>query len=80
MTEVQSRLVSCFSAVFPELSPEEIQRASPASVGSWDSLASVTLLSVLEEEFQIQFALEDIEHLVSFELVLDYLRQQNHIA
>ena len=80
MNEVQTRLARCFAAVFPELSPEEIVRASPASVGSWDSLASITLLSVLEEEFQIQIAPEDLEHLISFGLVLDYLRRENHIS
>jgi acyl carrier protein len=67
-------------AVFPELSPEETPRASPASVSSWDSVASITLLSVLEEEFEIQVAPEDLEHLVSFELVLNYLRHEKHIS
>lgn len=80
MNDVQARLIKCFAAVFPELSPEEIQHASPTTVSSWDSLASITLLSVLEEEFQIQIDLEDLEHLVSFELVLDYLQHQKQVS
>jgi len=50
------------------------------SVGGWDSLASVTLLAVLEEEFQIQIDPEDLEHLVSFELILDYLQHDNQLS
>jgi acyl carrier protein len=80
MNDVQTRLIRCFAAVFPELSSEEILRASPGSVGSWDSLASVTLLSVLEEEFQIQLALEDLEHLVSFDAALDYVRREKDVS
>jgi acyl carrier protein len=80
VSDVPTRLAGCFAAVFPELGPEEIPRASAASVSNWDSLASITLLSVLEEEFQIQIAPEDLESLVSFELVLDYLRHEKHIS
>lgn len=80
MSDVQTRLAKCFTAVFPDLSPEEILRASPASVGNWDSLAALTLLSVIEEEFQIEVAPEDLEHLISFELVLDYIQHEKHIS
>ena len=80
MNDTQARLAKCFAAVFPELSDREIQMASPASVGSWDSLASVTLISVLEEEFNVEIAPEDVEQLVSFQLVLDYLRHDKRIS
>ena len=80
MNDTQARLAKCFAAVFPELSDPEIQMASPASVGSWDSLASVTLISVLEEEFNVEIAPEDVEQLVSFQLVLDYLRHDKRIS
>jgi len=72
--------VNCFSAVFPDLTAEEIVVASPASVGSWDSVASITLMSVLEEEFGISIDPEDIEQLVSFELILNYLQQEKSVS
>jgi acyl carrier protein len=75
MQDTRTRLIKCFSAVFPELSEREIELASPASVGSWDSLANVTLLSVIEEEFQIEVPLEDLENLVSFGLILNYMQR-----
>lgn len=71
--ENRVRLTKCFAAVFPNLNEESIQLASPTTVSSWDSLASITLISVIEEEFGIEIDPEDIEHLVSFEKVLTYV-------
>ena len=76
MNEIRERLMRCFSATFPNLTPEEVQLASPTTVESWDSLASITLVAVFEEEFAIQIEPEDIEHLVSFEGSLDYLSKR----
>ncbi len=67
------RLMKCFAAVFPNLSEESIQLATPTTVPNWDSLASITLINVIEEEFAIEIDPEDIEHLVSFEKVLNYV-------
>lgn len=80
MTDLQSHLVQCFQAVFPDLSEEEIKRASLASVADWDSVAGVSLISVLEEEFEIEIAPEDMEILVSFALIEDYLRREKGAA
>jgi acyl carrier protein len=54
--------------------------ASPLSVGAWDSLASVTLLSVLEEEFEVQIDPEALDQLVSFDLILDYLQHEQQVS
>lgn len=54
MEDVKERLIKCFSAVFPELSPQEILTASASTTGAWDSLTAVTLLAVVEEEFGIE--------------------------
>jgi len=82
MGELAPRLVKCFAAVFPDLKEDEIRRAAAASVGAWDSLATVSLLSVIEEEFGVQVPPEDFESFVSFELILDYLqgRLKQHVA
>jgi acyl carrier protein len=75
MTDLQKRLLACFSAVLPDLSQEDIPLATVNSVSSWDSLATVTLIMVIEEEFCVQVAPSDLEQFVSFELILDYLRR-----
>lgn len=66
MSNLQERLINCFSAVFPDLTPDEIMRAADTTVANWDSLATVTLVSVIEEEFDIGIMPEDYESLASF--------------
>ena len=73
MDDVEKRVAACFQAVFPRLGHDEIRRASPESVDGWDSLATVTLWGVLEEEFELKLAIEDLEHLVSFESAVQYV-------
>ena len=75
MAELENRLISCFATTFPELDPQEIPSVSMGSLASWDSLAGITLLSVVEEEFSLSISPEDVAGLVSFELILDYLRR-----
>ena len=53
MDEQERRLATCFLAAFPELHWDEIADASSANVNAWDSVAVVTLLAVVEEEFGI---------------------------
>jgi acyl carrier protein len=65
---------------FPSLSPEEIARANVNSVGSWDSMATLTLTSLIEEEFSISIDPDDREELSSFELILDYLRSDKGVS
>jgi len=74
MDDTQRRLVTCFATVFPTLSPSEILGASSDSVAGWDSLAMVTLLAVIEEEFGMQFPPAEVEALLSFRAFWDYMR------
>ena len=75
MDEQQRRLANCFCAVFPELSSEEIIHASSATVQSWDSVAVVTLLTVIEEEFGISIEEDDPAKFDSFPRILSYLQE-----
>jgi acyl carrier protein len=75
MSDTQDRLIRCFSGVFPDLAAEQIPRASMATVGAWDSLATVMLLSVVEEEFKVDVRPDDLPDLTSFDLILDYLNE-----
>lgn len=76
MPETTERLIKCFIAVFPGVDPERIEAAGPATVDEWDSIATVTLMSVLEEEFRIEVDPDDIEHLLSFPLALAYVNRR----
>jgi acyl carrier protein len=75
MDEMEKRLAACFSAVLPELAAEEIPQASANSVKSWDSVATITLIAVVEEEFGISIDIEDPAQFDSFQQILAYLRE-----
>lgn len=79
-SDLQGRLVHCFSVAFPDLKPREIPSAAMGSLASWDSLAVITLVSLIEEEFSITIPPDDVIDLVSFELILDYLRRRQSEA
>ncbi len=70
MHDVHQTLIKCFSAVFPELTMEEIVKASSDATNNWDSLSWVTLLAVVQEEFGIEFDVDCIESCTSFECIL----------
>ena len=73
MVEQNDRLVRCFAAVFPNVRAEQIPDVSVDNVHEWDSLASVTLVALLEEEFGAQIDLFDLPELTSFKAVQNYL-------
>jgi acyl carrier protein len=75
MNELKARLAECFLTVFPELPAHEISGASTASVLGWDSVASVTLLAVIEEQFGISMEGEDLARRSSFKGILRYLQE-----
>ncbi len=77
---MKTRLVKCFAATFPALTPDEIERANVNSVGSWDSIATLTLVGLIEEEFAIVIDPRDREELTSFDLVLEHLRSQKGVS
>lgn len=74
MDEIEGRLTQCFQTVFPELSAEEVRTASQATLTGWDSVAAITLMNVIEDEFGIEMDLDIVADLDSFDRVRDYLR------
>ena len=76
MNNINQRVARCFSNVFPNIRQEEIPRASTASLAAWDSVAHVTLLSSVAEEFGLDFEVEDFEELVSYPLIVDRLESK----
>jgi acyl carrier protein len=75
MDNTQARLAKCFLAVFPEMTPEEVAGARTASVKNWDSVASVTLFSLIEEEFGTHLSLDALDDFNSFERILFHLER-----
>ena len=73
MTPTGARLAQCFSSVFPNLSSAQIETASVESLESWDSIATVTLVATMEEEFACSVDLDDYAQLTSFAGCRQYL-------
>jgi acyl carrier protein len=76
MHDTTERLIKCFSAVFPAVGLEQLEAAEPATLADWDSVATVTLMSVMEEEFHIGIDPDDFEYLLSFSDALAYLNRR----
>lgn len=73
MSDREQLLVRCFASVFPTLSEEEIQNATTDSIGIWDSVSTVTLVAVIQEELDIEIDPEIISELDSFQAFRNYL-------
>lgn len=80
MDETRQRLTGCFQLVFPDMPEAAIASASQATVAEWDSVAAITLVSVVEEEFGISLDLDDLADLDSFERVAEYVSQRQQLS
>lgn len=76
MDEIQSRLAKCFERVFPDMPLNLIPGSSQTTVAAWDSIAAITLVSVIEDEFGFQMDFDLLPELDSFERVLSYVKTQ----
>ncbi len=64
---MEDRLKATMSQVL-NLPVEEIgDGTSTSTVKNWDSLAQMNLILALEEEFDVEFAVRDIQSLTSYE-------------
>jgi acyl carrier protein len=70
---LREKLVNCFQVVFPKLPEASIPSASVATVAAWDSVAAITLLHVIEEEFRTEVDLDKVADLDSFEALALFL-------
>ena len=76
MDDLETRLIECCQAVLPKLTVDEIRDARLDSTPGWDSLNTINLLAVVEEEFGITVGPEEIAHLTSFAGILALLRER----
>lgn len=68
------RLQGCFSKVFPNLGEQEILQASADELAEWDSLATLNLLALIEEEFGMAIDLDELSGAPSFQSFLSQLQ------
>lgn len=73
MNNLEQRLVSVFQNAFPDVPEDRLTSVTQENTQSWDSVAAITLMNLIEEEFEMQLDFEDLADLTSFALVRDYL-------
>lgn len=69
MSDADARLESIFRAAFPSLDGASVRGATRDSVETWDSIAAVTLASLIEEEYGQIFDIEEAAEWASYEQV-----------
>jgi acyl carrier protein len=72
-----NKLVGCFENVFPELPKGAIPAATHDNVTGWDSLAQVTLLTLIAEEFELDIDFGEFEGATSFATLLPAVREKS---
>ena len=79
MDDGDVRLMRCFASAFPSATRDEIRTAKFDAMPGWDSLRGVTLLAVLDQEFDVQIDLPELLELETFDAVKRYLLQRGAI-
>ena len=75
MNTVETRLSGCFAIAFPSLPADDIHKAALGDISEWDSLATLTLVALVEEEFGIHFPIHRLSELTSYESFLNVVIQ-----
>ena len=73
MDSVNERLIDCFTAVFPGLTPAEAPTATMDTLPSWDSSRHFLLMQTVEEAFGTPLPEELMGEIDSFAGFRDYL-------
>jgi len=71
---IDERLSNCFANVFPGLSPDQLRSAGAGTLDAWDSVAHITLLTAIAEEFGMELEPEDYEKLNSYPRILSAVK------
>lgn len=74
--EISERIVGLVSDIFEVPLAQVRADSSPDNVETWDSLRHLNLVLALEDEFGIQFTPEEIEQLLSVEIIESFVQEK----
>ncbi|HEX2734649.1 MAG TPA: hypothetical protein VHM70_23755 [Polyangiaceae bacterium] len=74
MADLETRVLDCFSNVFPDVAREALRTATQDTIPNWDSVAHITLFASLAEEFAFELDYESAEAVHSFAEAMEYVR------
>lgn len=58
--EIFEKINEIFAEVFEDDSIKVVETTSAADIEDWDSLTHITLISAVEEEFDMKFSMKDV--------------------
>ncbi len=76
MPDMKERLSKCFLAVFPGLTERQLNAANPRTIATWDSVAHLSLLTLIDEEFALGLDYEEYEAFDSYSSILAFLNER----
>jgi len=75
MDEIKKKLAHCFSLTFPKMEPSRYAAANAENTSEWDSVAQVTLLTLIGEEFGMEIDFLEFEGETSFESLANRIKE-----
>lgn len=76
LERIQRILADVLEVTLEQVKPE----SSPDNVENWDSLHHLNMVLALEQEFGIQFTPEEIEQLLSVELIVALIEEKLNVS
>jgi acyl carrier protein len=77
MNDVRGPLRECFEAAFPAVPLSSLETLTPERDAVWDSLATLTLVMLVEERFGVRIPTDEIPQLLSFHAMAGYLETRH---
>ncbi len=72
LDRVRRIVADVFAVPIEQVAPN----TSPDSIETWDSIQHLNLVLAVEQEFEVQFTPEEIEQLLSVELIADLIAEK----
>jgi acyl carrier protein len=76
MNDILTALQPIFRDVLDDPKLQITRESSAQTVGGWDSLAHINLISAIEQEFRIRFALGELEELKNVGDMIDLMEKK----
>ncbi len=74
--EVLSKLQDIIRDVFDDEDIEVSEETVATDVDGWDSLAHITLIGTIEDEFDVKFAMKEVVNLKKVGNIIDLIMEQ----
>jgi acyl carrier protein len=76
MNDMDKKLIECLQTVFPGVPDAALRQASVQTLAQWDSLATVTIVALVEEQFGIEVDPDDLTRFDSFDHIAAFLESR----